>query len=142
MAIGWFIIFLILLFIEFITINLVTIWFAIGAISAMIVSFISDNFLIQLSVFLVVSFVSLLVTKPLIKKFKYNDFTPTNSDRVIGKVGEVTKKIDSNQYGEVKVFGNVWTATSKDVIDVGESVKVLSIDGVKLIVKKEEDKKC
>ena len=63
---------------------------------------------------------------------------PTNSDRVIGKVGEVTQKIGRNKYGEVKVYGNTWTASSKQVINVGERVKVLSIDGVKLVVEKEK----
>jgi membrane protein implicated in regulation of membrane protease activity len=142
MTIGWFISFIILLFIELVTINLVTIWFAIGAVFAMIISFFTDSILIQLLVFLIVSFITLLVTKPLIKKFKSNVITPTNSDRVIGKSGDVIKAIERNKYGEVKIFGNVWTATSDEVIEVGSRVKVLAIDGVKLIVKKEEDKKC
>ena len=50
----------------------------------------------------------------------------------------VTKKIGLNEYGEVKVFGNVWTAYSNEEIEVGEKVKILSIEGVKLIVEKEE----
>ena len=52
--------------------------------------------------------------------------------------GEVIQKIDDNQYGKVKVFGSVWTAASDIPIEVGEKVKVLAIEGVKLIVKKEE----
>lgn len=139
MALIWFIAFVILLIIEMVTINLVSIWFAIGAIASMITTFITDSILIQIVVFLIVSVISLLLTKPLMKKFKKFDFQPTNSDRVIGKIGEVVKKISKNEYGEVKVFGNIWTATSDDVIDVGSKVKVVSIDGVKLIVKKEEE---
>ena len=83
--------------------------------------------------------ISLLITKPLVKKFKKFDFTPTNSDRVIGKIGEVTKKISPNKYGEVKVFDSVWTAKSDTSIEEGEKVKVLSIEGVKLIVEKESE---
>ena len=138
MAIWWFVAFLVLLFIEIITVNLVSIWFAIGALASIVTSFFTDSVAIQTIVFIIVSVIVLLIVKPLVKKFKKFDITPTNSDRVIGKVGDVTKKIERNKYGEVKIFGNVWTATSKDEIDEGEKVKVLSIDGVKLIVEKEE----
>ena len=138
MVIGWFIAFVILLVIELVTINLVTIWFAIGAVAAIITTIFTDSILIQSIVFVVVSVIALLITKPLIKKLKKFEVEPTNSDRVIGKVGDVTKKIGKNKYGEVKVYGNTWTASSKDVIEVGERVKVLSIDGVKLIVEKEK----
>lgn len=138
MVIGWFIAFVILLIIELVTVNLVTIWFAIGAVAAIITTIFTDSVLIQTIVFIIVSITSLLITKPLIKKVKEFDVTPTNSDRVIGKVGDVTKKIGKNKYGEVKIYGNTWTASSKEEIDVGERVKVLSIEGVKLIVEKED----
>lgn len=138
MSIAWFVAFLVLLVIELSTVNLVSIWFAVGSIAAMICSFFTDSLVIQTIVFLVVSVISLLITKPLMKKFKGFDITPTNSDRVIGKIGKVTKKIQENQYGEVQIYGNTWTARSDEEIDVGEKVKVLSIEGVKLIVKKEE----
>lgn len=138
MVIGWFIAFVILLIIELVTVNLVTIWFAIGAVAAIITTIFTDSILIQSIVFVLVSVISLLITKPLIKKFKKFEVEPTNSDRVIGKVGEVTKKIGKNKYGEVKVYGNTWTASSKQAINVGERVKVLSIDGVKLVVEKEK----
>ncbi len=139
MIIGWFIAFIILLIIELATINLVTIWFAIGSVAAIITSMFTDSIVIQLIVFVAVSTLSLLITKPLMKKIKGFEKEATNLDRVIGKIGEVTKKIGSNEYGEVKIFGNIWTAYSKEEIDVGQKVKVLSIDGVKLIVEKEED---
>ena len=139
MAIGWFVAFIILLVIEMMTVNLVSIWFAIGAVAAIISTIFTDSFIIQLIVFVIVSIIALLITKPLVKKFKGFNVEPTNSDRVIGKTGEVTKKIEKNKYGEVKIFGNTWTATSDTPIDEGERVKVLSIDGVKLIVKKEEE---
>ena len=138
MVIGWFIAYVILLIIELVTVNLVTIWFAIGAVAAIITTIFTDSILIQSIVFVVVSVISLLITKPLIKKFKKFEVEPTNSDRVIGKIGEVTQKIGKNKYGEVKVYGNTWTASSKQVINVGERVKVLSIDGVKLVVEKEK----
>ena len=117
-----------------------TIWFAIGTLAAIVATFFTESWMIQSIVFIVVSVIALLVTKPLIKAFKGFETVPTNLDRVIGKSGEVIKKIEKNKYGEVKIFGNVWTATSKKPIDVGEKVKVLDIDGVKLIVEKEEEK--
>ncbi len=136
--IAWFIAFLVLLFIEIITVNLVTIWFAVGALAAFITSLITGNFIIQVIVFLVVSIIALLITKPLIKKFRGFQVTPTNYDRVIGKEGEVTKKNKKNKYGEVKVYGNTWTACCDEEVKVGEKVRVRDIEGVKLVVEKEE----
>ena len=139
MTMEWLIAFVVLIFIELITVNLVSIWFAIGALVAIITTIFTDSLVIQVVVFIVVSVLSLLLTKPFMKKFKKFDVVPTNSDRVIGKIGEVIKDIKANEYGEVKVFGNVWTATSDSEIEVGTKVKVISIEGVKLIVKKEDD---
>ena len=139
MAIIWFVAFLLLLIIEIATINLVTIWFAFGAIAAMITTMFTDSVIVQVAVFLVVSIISLILTKPVMKAFRKTDIEPTNSDRVIGKSGEVIKKISNNEYGEVKVFVIVWTATSKQNLSVGDKVKVISIEGVKLIVEKEEE---
>lgn len=141
MAFWWFILFVVFLFIELVTVTLVTIWFAIGAVAAAITTIFTDSIIIQSIVFIVVSIISLLITKPLVKKFKKFDITPTNSDRVIGKVGEVTKTIGTNKYGEVKVFDSIWTAKSKNdkTIKEGEKVKILSIEGVKLIVEKEDE---
>ena len=139
MTSTWTIIFLILLFIELITINLVSIWFAIGALFSAIVSIFTDSVLIQFLTFLLVSIVTLIITKPVVKKINKKKFTPTNLDRVIGQQGVVTKRISKDSYGLVKVLGSIWTATSDDFIDVDSRVIVQKIDGVKLIVKKKED---
>lgn len=139
MTSTWTIIFLILLFVELITINLVSIWFAIGALFSAIVSIFTDSVLIQFLTFLLVSIVTLIITKPVVKKINKKKFTPTNLDRVIGQQGVVTKRISKDSYGLVKVLGSIWTATSDDFIDGGSRVIVQKIDGVKLIVKKKED---
>lgn len=138
----WFILFLVLLFIEIITINLVTIWFVFGSLAAMLTSFLTTNVTIQIIVFIAVSIVSLIITKPFIKKLRKRKIVPTNLDRVIGKIGIVTKEITKNSYGEVKVDGSIWTATSKNKITKDSQVQVLKIDGVKLVVEKikEEEK--
>lgn len=139
MTLLWFVSFIVLLFIELVTINLVTIWFALGALVSMIVSLFTDSFIIQIVVFIIVSIMSLIGTKAVVKRFKSFKTVPTNYDMVIGKKGIVTKKIENNKYGEVKIFGNTWTATSSCDIEIGTKVKVLSIEGVKLIVEKEEN---
>ena len=137
MSLIWVIAFLGLLLVEFLTVGLVSIWFAVGALAALITSFITESVLIQTIVFVVASIVTLFVTQPLIKKFKVTKFEPTNSDRVIGKTGEVTKEIKPNEYGEVVVFGTEWLAASDKKQAVGTKVVVKKIEGNKLIVRKE-----
>ena len=138
MAIYWFMACLVLLFIEISTVNLVSIWFAIGSLFARILAIFTDNFLLQLIMFIVISIIALLITKPLVKKFRKTDIVPTNLDRVIGKRADVIKEITADKYGEVKVLGVVWTAAGDGNFKVGDKVIVKSIDGVKLIVEKEE----
>lgn len=137
MVIFWLFAFVFFTLVELITVNLVSIWFAVGSLGAMLCSFFVDSFVICLLVFALVSLIVLLITKPMIKKFKANKMIPTNLDRVIGKKAEVIKKITPDDYGEVKVLGAVWTATGKKTFDVGDKVLVEAIDGVKLIVKEE-----
>ena len=138
MAIYWCMACLVLLFIEISTVNLVSIWFAIGSLFAMILAIFTDNFLLQLIMFIVISIIALLITKPLVKKFRKTDIVPTNLDRGIGKRADVIKEITADKYGEVKVLGVVWTAAGDGNFKVGDKVIVKSIDGVKLIVEKEE----
>lgn len=137
----WFILFLALLFLELITINLVTIWFAMGAIGGLITASITDNIIIQIVVFIIVSVIALLITKPLVAKFRKRKITPTNLDRVIGKTGIVTKEISKDSYGEVKVEGSIWTAKSAKKIKEKSQVKVLKIEGVKLLVEEIKEEK-
>ncbi len=138
MAFCWLMIFIILLLIEICTVNLVSIWFAIGALVSFFVAMITDNVLIQLVSFIVVSFVSLLITKPIVKKMKSNKVA-TNLDRVIGMDAVVTEDILKHEVGEVKVDGKKWSAISKEEFKKGDIVSVKKIEGVKLIVTKKED---
>ena len=123
------------------TVNLVSIWFAIGAIASCILSIYVDNLIIQLGCFVITSTICLILTKSIISKIKNHKITPTNLDRVIGDIGIVTEDIDEFNNGEVKVDGKTWTATSKETLNVGTKVKIVSINGVKLNVKsiKEDD---
>ena len=125
-------------FIEVITINLVSIWFVVSGIVALIISFITDNFVIQFGTFVVLGTILLITTRntlerKLVKKEK------TNLDRVVGMIGIVTGEISDNIVGEVKVDGKKWSAVSKQSLKVGDKVKILKINGVKLEVKSWEE---
>ena len=134
MTLFWLVLFVVLSLFELATINLVSIWFAIGAI-------VTDNIMIHLAVFTIISILLLLLTKPFVKKMKKTDVVPTNLDRVIGKVGVVTETIEKNGIGEVKVLEKKWSAYSDKEITENSKVKILSINGVKLKVEeiKESD---
>lgn len=137
----WFIIFLVLLVIELATVNLVSIWFAVGALSSMIAACFIEDITIQIIIFIIVSVIALLITKPFVSKLRIRKIQPTNLDRVIGSEGVVMKDISKNSYGEVKVKGSIWTAMSDTEIEKGKEVKVLKIEGVKLLVEEiKEDK--
>lgn len=136
----WLVIFVVLLIIELFTVNLVSIWFAIGALVAAVVSYFIDSMMIQIAVFIIVSTISLLLTNKFVEKLRKGKVVATNLDRVIGKVGIVTEEITKIEPGEVKVDGKRWSAISTKKIKVGRKVEVLSIDGVKLHVKEMEEK--
>ena len=141
MTLFWLVLFVILSLFELVTVNLVSIWFAIGAIITTFVSLATDNIMIHLAVFTISSILLLLLTKPFVMKMKKRDVIPTNLDRVVGKVGVVTEKIEKDGIGEVKVLGKKWSAYSDKEVEEHSKVKVLSINGVKLKVEeiKESD---
>lgn len=117
--------------------QLISIWFAGGALITMIVSFFGVSAQIQIIVFVFSSAVLLALTKPLIKKKIIVRTSKTNSDSNIGKTGIVTAKIDNYHAGGlVQLGGQSWSARSADhsVIPEGEYVTVVRIEGVKLIV--------
>ena len=141
MSFTWMVIFIILILIELSTVNLVSIWFAIGALASFILSFWVSDMTWQIAMFVGVSFISLLLTRGFVKKVRGGKIEATNLDRVIGKIGVVTEEITKLDPGEVKVDGKRWSAISTKKIKVGSKVEILSVDGVKLNVKevKEED---
>ena len=103
---------------EIITVGFLIFWLAIGALFAMIVSFFTDNIIIQTSVFVISSTVLIFATKPFVKKFaKGKSNFKSNVYSIIGDTGIVTKKIDSiESTGQVKVNGELWSAVGKDDI--------------------------
>lgn len=122
---------------EMITVGFLIFWLGVSALLAMCTSFITDNLFIQTAVFVVSSCILIPFTKPLISNFvTKDDGVKTNAFSFIDKQGVVVSTISSNENGQVKVKGELWSATCEEniTINVGEKVKVLKIDGVKLIV--------
>lgn len=122
---------------EAMTTTLVSIWFVFGALVALIASFLHATVMVQVVLFVGVSAVALAVTRPLLKKYNGRKAIPTNADRVLGEIARVTETIDNeNSSGAVFIDGKTWTARSKndEVIPTESMVKVLSMEGVKLIV--------
>ncbi len=127
--------------VEVCTTQMVSVWFAIGALASFFTALAGvEQLWIQIVVFVIVSAVAVIVTRPLVKKMVNKKAEPTNADMVIGKTGVVTEKIDNlAPSGLVKVAGSVWTARSADDSVIGENEKVIvkEIRGVKLLVIKE-----
>lgn len=136
MSLFWFCLFLVLLILEVMTINLVSVWFAIGAVFAFFTSLLMDNFLVELFVFIIVSIIVLVITRPFLKRVKMKRKESMNADRIIGQNALVVKDIRKYELGEVKVLGNIWTAISDEEFSMGEEVIVDKIDGVKVWVRK------
>ena len=135
----WLMIVILLAVVEVMTVNLTTIWFVVSGIVALLLSFVTDNFFIQLAVFVILGIVLLVTTRPLLSKFIRKNDVKTNADRIIGMKGIVTEDISKDNSGEVKVDGKRWTAIANQEFKVDSIVKILEIDGVKLKVGKWED---
>lgn len=138
MEYTWLVLAIIFIVAEIASFQLISIWFAIGAIGAMITRFAGGNLTLQCTVFVLVSLVSLLATRPFISKIK-KKIVPTNLDMIIGSNAVVLEEINSlKNTGQVKVNGNLWTARSTDdsVIEKDSRVKIERIEGVKLLVTK------
>ena len=127
------------LIVEGIVPGLVSIWFAVGAIPALISAIFHGPFWLQLVLFLVASGVALGLTRPLARKYVNARVEPTNADMLIGKDCIVTETVNNLRgTGAVSVAGKVWTArteTDGECLEEGSVAVVLRIDGVKLIVK-------
>lgn len=133
----WLIISIILGIVEILTVNLTTIWFVVSALVALFVSFFIDNFLIEMSIFVILGIILLITTRPLLNKLIKVKKENTNLDRVIGMIGVVTEDINKNSIGEVKVDGKRWSAISDKEIKKDTNVKILEVNGVKLKVEEE-----
>lgn len=137
MSIFWLAMLILFGVIEAVTVGLASIWFAAGALCALIAVGLGANLWVQIGVFLAVSFLTLLLVRPLAQRFLTPGHQPTNADRVIGAKAVVKEEINNLKgQGLVSVAGSDWTARAEtnDPIPVGTSVRVLRIEGVKVIV--------
>ena len=138
MTIFWLIAFILFVVGEAVTVGLVSIWFAVGSLGALLTAALGGGLWLQIAVFLILSALSLMLLKPLSRKWMAgHKAARTNADRVIGETALVTEEIDNTMAtGQVQVDGQIWTARSAHgvVIPAGSLVKVLSIQGVKVMV--------
>lgn len=135
----WIIIFILTLLIEVVTAGtLVSIWFSIGALVAYLAYLIGFDLVVQVIVFLIISIGSILAIRPVASTYFRGNTVATNADRIVGQKAILTKGITSNHWGELNVYGLVWSCVEKDnqLLEKGTEVIVVAIEGAKLIVKK------
>ena len=138
LSIIWLIVLVVCLVVEVATLGLASIWFAGGALLALIIAMVGGPLWLQLLVFMVVSIVLLIFTRPIATKFFNQNRTKTNVESVVGKQAIVTVAIDNLKgQGRIVTNGMEWTARSTDdsVIEEGAVVVIEKIEGVKAIVK-------
>ena len=137
-VIFWIAALIFFIIIEAVTVGLASIWFAIGAVAALICSLLHGPIWLQVVWFLAVSVATLILTRPLVKKFMSGKTVRTNADRNIGRTAPVTERIDNLAgTGAVRIDGVTWTARTADdeqTVEAGAMVTVLEIQGAKLIV--------
>ena len=139
----WFVVGGILAIIEAVTLGLVCIWFAGGAVGAAIAAMLGASPLVQIIVFLVVSAVLVAVTRPIAKKRFNNKTEKTNVDALIGQAGVVEERITPESPGQVKADGKVWRAVSESgEIEKGSVVVIKSIKGVTIMVEEIGGREC
>ena len=137
MPMVWLVVAVIFGVIEAATVQLMSIWFAIGAVAAMVAAMLGASVWVQFAAFLVVAIIVLCLTRPLVKKVLKVGHIHTNVDSVIGRIGAVTVDIAGpGEVGRVLVDGQDWAAVSEEGIPIapGERVLVKGIEGVKLVV--------
>ncbi len=138
LTVIWVVLLIVFLVLEAVSVQLVSAWFAVGALAALIANLCGLNVVWQIVLFLAISAICLVATRPLVKKLTAAKIQKTNADRCIGAEAVVVEEINNLEpTGQVKTGGNVWTARSADnsVIPKGTVVIVERMEGVKLIVR-------
>lgn len=136
-AVFWFSLLVVFLIAEASTVTMVSLWFAAGALAAMLVCMLNGPIWLQAAVFFVVSAILLILLRPIARKYFTPKLTATNVDSVLGSQGLVTIAIDNvRAEGQVKLGAMVWTArsTSGERIAEGTLIRVDKVEGVKVFV--------
>ena len=134
----WLAIVICLAILEMSTVSLVSIWFVLSGLLAMIASLFITNITIQIGIFVIFGLIFMLLTRKFVKKAVPKK-VKTNLDRIVGMEGIVTEKITKSHPGEVKVDGKRWTAVAEKSIPEGSIVKILEINSTKLTVERMEE---
>jgi membrane protein implicated in regulation of membrane protease activity len=125
---------------ELVSVGLTSIWFAAGALIALFAAIIGAPFGVQVLLFIVVSVICLYATRPLAKRFINRNVQSTNADSLIGQEIRITERVSNiDQTGTAVVNGQEWTvraADDREILEKGDLARIISISGVKLIVKK------
>ena len=135
---AWVIVLIAAVIVEIATTELTSVWFACGAFVALILNlFLQDKLIpVQISVFAVVSIVSIFVLRPILKKKMNTETVPTNADALIGKLAIVTNPISVNYPGSVKIEGIEWTAIcNQNSFEIGDLVEIVQITGNTMLIK-------
>lgn len=142
LTVIWIVLLVLFLILEAATVQLVSAWFALGALCALLANLGGVGVIWQIVLFLVVSAICLIATRPLVKKMTATKIQKTNADRCIGAEAVVLEEINNlKSTGLVKAMGNTWTARSEDgsVIPKDAVVIVRKMEGVKLIVSQQSE---
>ena len=143
LTVIWIVLLVLFLILEGVTVQLVSAWFALGALCALLANLCGVGVIWQIVLFLIVSAICLIATRPLVKKMTATKIQKTNADRCIGAEAVVLEEINNlKSTGLVKAMGNTWTARAEDgsVIPKDAVVIVRKMDGVKLIVSQQSEK--
>lgn len=139
-VIVWLVMVIVFIIAELATVGLLSIWFAAGALVAMIIAICGGPIPLQLAAFFIVSIILLIATKSWAQKYINSRTIKTNVDSLIGKKTVITQRVSNlDQTGKTVLSGQEWTVRSDDdsvTFQEGELVEVVRISGVKLIVKK------
>lgn len=136
-AILWLVLMIVFILIEVSTVSMVSVWFASGALTALIACLCNAPLWLQIVLFVVVSAALLLALRPLARKYFTPRLTKTNVDAVVGTEGLVTQRIDNlSASGSVKLGGVEWSArsTSGAPLEEGTRIRVDRVEGVKVFV--------
>lgn len=134
----WLVIFIVLIAIEALTLNLTTVWFAIGSAAAYLCALAGLSFSVQFIIFVIISLILLFFTKPVAQRYVNKHFIKTNVDSLVGQIAKTTTRINNREgFGTAILNGMEWSAISEDddvIIEAGTNVLVKGVSGVKLIV--------
>lgn len=135
----WLILTIVFIIIEMISVGLTSIWFAAGSLVSLIVAAAGGGLGLQIAVFLIVSIVLLIATRPWAKNYFNSKTEKTNAEGLVGEKAILTETVNNyDQTGKTVVHGQEWTVRAEDdreIIEKGSMVEIIRISGVKLIVK-------